>query len=86
LIFFIFQYYHIIKGEEEFLQKKYGEQYSDYKKNVPRLLPRITPYRPGNVKQPPFKLNAGLKSERRTFQAIVFVMVTIVLLWFVGRF
>jgi protein-S-isoprenylcysteine O-methyltransferase Ste14 len=85
LLFFIFQYYHIIKGEEEFLQKKYGGQFSEFKKNVPRLFPRLTPYRPDNVKQPPFKLKAGLKSERRTFQAIVFIMVTIVLLWFIGR-
>jgi protein-S-isoprenylcysteine O-methyltransferase Ste14 len=85
LLFFIFQYYHIIKGEEEFLQKRYAEQFSEFKKNVPRLFPRLTPYRPGNVKQPPFKFKAGLKSERRTFQAIVFIMITIVLLWFIGR-
>lgn len=85
LLFFIFQYYHIIKGEEEFLQKKYGQQFTEYKKNVPRLFPRITRYKSAEIKQPQFKLKAGLKSERRTFQAIVFIMITIILLWFIGR-
>jgi protein-S-isoprenylcysteine O-methyltransferase Ste14 len=86
LLFFIFQYYHIIKAEEEYLLNRYGEQFKKYKKNVPRLFPKLTPYRPGEVKQPSFKLKAGLRSEKRTFQAIGFVMVTIFLLWFIGRF
>jgi protein-S-isoprenylcysteine O-methyltransferase Ste14 len=86
LLFFIFQYYHIIKAEEEYLLSRYGEQFKEYKKNVPRLFPRLMRYRPGEVKQPPFKLKAGIISEKRTFQAIGFVMVTIFLLWFVGRF
>ncbi|RPI71469.1 MAG: isoprenylcysteine carboxylmethyltransferase family protein [Ignavibacteriales bacterium] len=85
LLFFIFQYYYIIKGEEEFLQNKYGEQFTEYKKNVPRFFPRLLPYKAKNIKQPQFKLKAGLKSERRTFQAIVFIMITIFLLWFIGR-
>lgn len=85
LLFFIFQYYHIIKAEEEYLLGRYGEQYKEYKKNVPRLFPRFFPYKPGEIKQPSFKFNAGLKSEKRTFQAIGFVMVTIFLLWFIGR-
>jgi len=86
LLFFIFQYYHIIKAEEEFLLKRYDEQFKEYKRNVPRLFPRLTPYKTGEIKQPPFKLKAGLKSEKRTFQAIGFVMITIFLLWFIGRF
>ena len=85
LLFFIFQYYHIIKGEEEFLQNKYGGQFIEYKKYVPRFFPRLVPYKTENVKQPPFKLRAGLKSEKRTFQAISFMMLTIFLLWFIGR-
>jgi len=86
LIFFLFQYHYIIKGEEEFLQNKYGHQYTEYKKNVHRFLPRLTPYKSANIKQPQFKLKAGLKSESRTFQAIGFVMITIFLLWFIGRY
>jgi len=85
LLFFIFQYYHIIKGEEEYLLNRYGDQFKEYKKNVPRLFPRLTPYRPGEVRQPPFKFKAGLRSEKRTFQAISFIMLTIFLLWFIGR-
>ncbi|MDO8548573.1 MAG: isoprenylcysteine carboxylmethyltransferase family protein [Ignavibacteria bacterium] len=86
LLFFIFQYYHIIKGEEEYLLNRYGEQFKEYKKNVPRLFPRLTPYKTGEVRQPPFKLKAGLRSEKRTFQAIGFIMVTIFLLWLIGRY
>ncbi len=86
LLFFLFQYYYIIKGEEDFLQSRYGEQFTEFKKNVPRIFPKVTPYRPGNVKQPPFNLKAGLKSERRTFQAIVFIMITIVLIWVIRRY
>ena len=86
LLFFIFQYYHIIKAEEEYLLNRYGEQFKKYKKHVPRLFPRLTSYKPGAIKQPPFKLKAGLRSEKRTFQAIGFLTVTIFLLWFIGRF
>jgi len=86
LLFFIFQYDHIIKGEEEYLLNRYGEQFKEYKKNVPRLFPRLTPYKTGEVRQPPFKLKAGLRSEKRTFQAIGFIMVTIFLLWLIGRY
>ena len=86
LLFFVFQYYHIIKAEEEYLLNRYGGQFTEYKKNVPRLFPRLTSYRAVEIKQPPFKLKAGIRSERRTFQAIGFIAVTIVLLWFIGRF
>jgi protein-S-isoprenylcysteine O-methyltransferase Ste14 len=86
LLFFIFQYHHIIKAEEEFLLGKYGDQYRHYKENVPRFFLRIFPYKAPNVEQPSFKLKAGLKSEKRTFQAIGFVVITIFLLWFIGRY
>jgi len=86
LAFFIFQYHFIIKAEEEFLSAKYGMDYKHYKENVPRFLWRISSYKKKDVKQPTFKLNAGLKSERRTFQAIGIVTITIILLWFIGRY
>lgn len=86
LLFFLFQYYFVIKGEEEFLLNRYGEKFNEYKQNVPRFFPRLTPYKAGEIKQPQFKLKAGLKSERRTFQAIGFVMITIFLLWFTRRY
>jgi protein-S-isoprenylcysteine O-methyltransferase Ste14 len=86
LLFFISQYYLIIKEEEEYLKITYGKSYNEYVKNVPRFIPRLSPYKAGNVEQPNFKLNAGLRSEKRTLQAFGFVTITILLLWFVGRF
>ncbi len=86
LLFFLFQYHYIIKAEEEFLLGKYGDDYKHYKENVPKFLWRLSRYKKQDVKQPPFKLKAGLRSERRTFQAIGIITITIFLLWFIGRF
>ncbi len=35
---------HIIKREEPHLEEKFGEDYMEYKRNVPRVFPRITPW------------------------------------------
>ena len=86
LLFFMFQYHLIVKEEEEYLRKTYGKSYENYVNNVPRFIPRLSPYKAENVEQPVFKLNAGLRSEKRTLQAFGFVSLTIFLIWFVGRF
>lgn len=86
LIFFYFQYRLIIKEEEAYLKNTYGNEFKKYLENVPRFIPRLTPYKPGNLIQPEFKFKAGLRSEKRTLQAIAFVSVTLILLWFIGRF
>lgn len=39
LPFFVFVYYSIILAEEEFLSKKFGQQYADYMASVNRLFP-----------------------------------------------
>ncbi len=85
LAFFFVQYYFIIKSEEEFLIKEYSDQYKEYSANVRRFIPRITSYKVPGLKQPSFKLKAGFKSERRTLQAISIIVITIFLLWFIGR-
>jgi protein-S-isoprenylcysteine O-methyltransferase Ste14 len=85
LIFFFIQYHYIIKGEEEFLIKEYGDQYKKYTANVRRFMPRISSYKVPGLPQPSFNLKAGFKSERRTLQAISIISVTIFLLWFIGR-
>lgn len=86
LIFFFIQYYFIIKSEEEFLLNKYGNQYQEYSANVPRFIPRVTPYKVPGIEQPSFKLKAGIKSERRTFQAISILTLTIFLIRFIGKY
>ncbi len=85
LLFFYFQYRMIIKEEEKYLQNTFGAAFEDYKRNVPRFIPRITPYRAKSVEQPVFKIKAGLRSEKRSLQALSFVSLTLFLLWFVGR-
>ena len=83
LSFFALQYYLIVKIEEQYLAKTFGENFSDYVKNVPRFIPRLTKYVNENIQQPPFKLKAGLKSERRSLQAMLGISVLIVAVWLV---
>ncbi|MFC5711948.1 methyltransferase family protein [Thalassorhabdus alkalitolerans] len=47
LFFTIVNYTYFIVGEEPKLQKQFGEDYGEYKRNVPRLFPRRTPWTPG---------------------------------------
>jgi protein-S-isoprenylcysteine O-methyltransferase Ste14 len=84
-LFFYLQYSFIVKEEEKYLAQVFGQEYEKYIKNVPRFLPRFTPYRSGSVMQPPFNIKAGLRSEKRSIQALFFMSVTIFLLWLIGR-
>jgi len=85
LAFFVFQYYEIIKEEEGFLREKFGNDFDEYYKNVPRIFPRLTPYRKEGVEQPEYDIKKGLRSERRTLQAFVIVAGTLIILWFLRR-
>jgi len=82
LFYFIWQYYVIVKEEESHLIKVYGDAYKRYTENVGRFIPRLTPYRDPVLTQPSFNIKAGLKSERRTLQAItiITILLTIILL------
>jgi protein-S-isoprenylcysteine O-methyltransferase Ste14 len=80
-VWFVFQYTMIVLLEEEFLQNHFGEPYLAFKQNVPRFLPRLTPYRPAvEVTQPP-RWDEAVRSERRTFQALGLVVAIVVALW-----
>ncbi|MCA2005274.1 MAG: isoprenylcysteine carboxylmethyltransferase family protein [Ignavibacterium sp.] len=85
LMFFVFQYYLIVKAEEEYLFSTFGEQYKKYYQSVPRFFPRFTPHRDDSVEQPPFKINEGLKSERRTLQALFAVSILILIKYFLSK-
>ncbi len=85
LVFFAWQYHVIVKTEEGYLAKTFGDDYADYCKNVPRFIPRLTPWKKETVVQPPQSLQAGLRSERRTLQAIVFVTLTLLIIYFVRK-
>lgn len=82
LAFFYFQYRIIIAQEEEYLVKTFGSHYEDYKKNVPSLIPRLTPYKNPGVEQPEYNIKKGLKSETRSLQAFLLVTAILVVLFF----
>ncbi|MEG8945991.1 methyltransferase family protein [Rosettibacter firmus] len=83
ILFFLWQYQTIIKEEEAFLQKKFGKQYEHYFNSVPRWIPTFTKYKNPEIEQPPFNIKAGLKSERRTLQAISFTILLLIILFVV---
>lgn len=85
LLFFIIQYYLIVKAEEEYLFNAFGEPYKKYFNSVPRFFPRFTPHRDSSVEQPPFKIKEGLKSERRTLQALFVVSLLILIKYFISN-
>jgi protein-S-isoprenylcysteine O-methyltransferase Ste14 len=81
-VWFSFQYYQIVVAEEEFLEKEFGIPYLEFKKNVPRFLPRVSPYvHPVQSKQLP-NWNEAVRSERRTFQALGLVLSILLVLWY----
>jgi protein-S-isoprenylcysteine O-methyltransferase Ste14 len=46
IIFFVINNVYFIFSEEPALAARFGDEYLKYKRNVPRWLPRITPWRP----------------------------------------
>lgn len=46
LAFFVINNIYFLLLEEPLLENKFGEEYVDYKRNVPRWIPRIKPYNP----------------------------------------
>lgn len=46
LLFFAGNTVYFIFSEEPGLEKRFGEEYREYKQNVPRWIPRLKPYRP----------------------------------------
>jgi len=79
LLFFFWQYTVIIKEEEGFLKTKFGKNYEDYLKAVPKLIPSLSKYRNSGIEQPPLNLEAGLRSERRTMQAILAISFLVII-------
>jgi protein-S-isoprenylcysteine O-methyltransferase Ste14 len=80
LVWFVYQYTLIVKEEESFLAEKFGREYEEYSRAVPRFGFRVTPY----SSPQPVKINwkAGWSSEARTLQAIAFVVAGIVAIWY----
>lgn len=73
LVWFYVQYTLIVSREEEYLAKAFEGEYQDYRENVRRFLPRLTPYRSIHPPAKGMSTTEGIASERRTLQAIILV-------------
>ena len=71
--FFLIQYTLIVSLEEETLDSLFGNEYLEYKKNVPPILPRLKPWN-GAKKKRPTPLFQTLKTEKRTLQNVFLVL------------
>ena len=74
--FFIIQYYLIIKLEQNRLIEIFGKEYKAYMDNVPILFPRLSPWI-NKDKYVPMKLLNTIKTEKRTLQNIILLIIII---------
>jgi len=81
LVYFFWQYSMIVSLEEEHLAVKFGDEYRRYSEAVPRFLLSFKRYQPGMNAQPELDWKRGLKSERRTLQAIGILTAVLLVLW-----
>tara|TARA_Y100001980_G_C14439680_1_gene226097 strand:+ start:25 stop:612 length:588 start_codon:yes stop_codon:yes gene_type:complete len=73
IFYFIFQYSMIISLEEEKLSIVFDQDYTEYKNNVPRIIPLIKPW-DSKLKLKPAPILKTLKTEKRTLQNIFFLV------------
>lgn len=79
VLFFYIQYRIIISQEEKYLAQAFGELYQKYLESVPRLIPQFKAFQNSKIEQPPFNLKVGIRSEKRTLQALSIVIVILAL-------
>ena len=72
-VFFLIQYTLIISLEEETLDTLFGNEYMDYKKNVPPIIPRLSPWT-GDKKERQTPILETLKTEKRTLQNVFLML------------
>ena len=46
ILFFAINHFYFVASEEPGLRKRFGDEYAEYQKNVPRWLPRFKPWKP----------------------------------------
>tara|TARA_B100000945_G_C20092603_1_gene461989 strand:+ start:45 stop:284 length:240 start_codon:yes stop_codon:yes gene_type:complete len=67
----------IISLEEEKLLTLFSHEYLEYKKNVPRIIPLFKPW-DNKEKRDPIRLYKTIKTEKRTLQNILFIIILII--------
>ena len=78
IAWFYLQYYLIVTREEEYLAATFGGEFDEYRRNVRRFVPRLTPYRSVRPAAKTVDPSEGLSSEKRTLQAIGLVLTIVV--------
>ena len=66
----------IISLEEETLNKKFGKAYTAYRKNVPRLFPRLNSWINDDSRMPKSVIKT-LSTEKRSLQNIFIITIII---------
>jgi protein-S-isoprenylcysteine O-methyltransferase Ste14 len=66
--FFFVEYFFIIRAEEQFLHDRFGERFDEFRRNVPRWIPRVTPAYPGHLRAR-FDLARAVRKEHNPFAA-----------------
>ncbi|RMF09439.1 MAG: isoprenylcysteine carboxylmethyltransferase family protein [Candidatus Neomarinimicrobiota bacterium] len=74
--FFLIQYSLIVSLEEETLVRLFGEEYETYRKHVPALIPRWTPWESPDQRQPQ-SFRKTLRTEKRTLQNVALILLLI---------
>jgi protein-S-isoprenylcysteine O-methyltransferase Ste14 len=85
LAWFAVQYHLIVAGEEEYLAGRFGAEYEEYRRRVPRFLPRLSPYVSSAAPAKTLDPAEGLASEKRTLQAIGIVTMILVVVYVVRQ-
>lgn len=79
LVLFGLQYHLIVSLEEEHLHQRFGKIYADYLTQVPRFIPRPTPFRPQSTSGMP--LARALRIEKDTLLSTGLISLAIFLRW-----
>ena len=82
VVAFVIQYGVIISLEERRLGELFGEEYERYVSQVPRVIPRLSPYDERSSDRP--DIRKAVLSERSTFGAISAVVILLILRWYFG--
>ena len=81
--FFMWQYSQIITLEEETLADLFGKEYREYQQHVPRIIPRLSPWRkPEHAEVERRTLGQALKPEKSTLYNITGMLLLIAAKWF----
>ena len=78
LAFFLVQYSLIVSLEEETLGAIFGQEYEEYRSNVPAIFPRLSRWDTRDKRKPASMLKT-IKIEKRTLQNVIFILLLIFL-------